>query len=245
MRFRVLPVVAGLVACAAPRPAPQTPAPHAPAATPALPGALRWVRRSAEYRAIAEQTYALAAERLPGLTQGLPAGSWAVILDADETVLDNSEYQRRRAVLDSGFTPASWSAWVRERAAGAVPGAARFTATVQRLGGRVVIVTNRADSLCAATRGNLDRLAIPADLVLCQPPGEADKNARFERVEEGRASSTLPALRVVEWVGDNILDFPHLTQAARTDSSALADFGRIYFLLPNPMYGSWERNTEP
>lgn len=245
MRFPLLLLVAGLAACASPTPAPEPPTPQTPSAAPTLPGALRWVRRSAEYHAIALQTYALAADRLPALTQGLPAGTWAVVLDADETVLDNSEYERRRAVLDSGFTPASWSAWVREESAGTVPGAARFTATVRRLGGRVVIVTNRADSLCAATRANLDRLGIPNDLVLCQLPGEAGKNARFERVEDGRASSSLPALRVVEWVGDNILDFPHLTQAARTDSSALADFGRIYFLLPNPMYGSWERNTEP
>jgi predicted secreted acid phosphatase len=55
----------------------------------------------------------------------------------------------------------------------------------------------------------------------------------------------MPKLTVVAWVGDNIQDFPRLTQASRNDPAAFADFGRRYFVLPNPMYGSWERNTEP
>jgi len=232
-------------ACGAPaRPAPAT-APT-PAAAPApLSPALRWVRRSAEYRALTRQIYAFAALRLDELARGRPAGSWAVILDADETVLDNSEYERRRAAVDSGYSDASWAAWVRERAAGEVPGATSFTVTVRSLGGRVVIVTNRADSLCADTRGNLNAAGIATDLVLCMPPGESNKNPRFERVQQGTAAPGFPALTVVEWIGDNIQDFPHLTQAARSDAAALAEFGRHFFLLPNPVYGSWERNEEP
>lgn len=246
MRFASLLCTASLAACAAaPRPRPAAEAPRPRPATRVLPAALRWVRRSAEYRAIARQTYAVAARHLPELTHGLAPGSWAVILDADETVLDNSEYERRRAELDSGFTSASWDAWVAEQAAPAVPGAVPFTTTVQRLGGRVVIVTNRAEARCEETRANLDRVGVGADLVLCQRAGEADKNPRFARVQDGRASPALPALVVVEWLGDNIRDFPHLTQAARSDTAALADFGRIYFLVPNPLYGSWERNPEP
>ena len=71
---------------------------------------------SAEYRALALLVHRDAG--LPSLTQGLAPGAWGVILDADETILDNSDYQRRRASLDSGYTEATWSAWVRERAAG-------------------------------------------------------------------------------------------------------------------------------
>jgi predicted secreted acid phosphatase len=50
---------------------------------------------------------------------------------------------------------------------------------------------------------------------------------------------------VVAWVGDNILDFPGMTQAARGDPRALAEFGKRYFILPNPMYGSWQQIREP
>jgi 5'-nucleotidase (lipoprotein e(P4) family) len=210
-----------------------------------LPNDIRWFRTSAEYRALTRQTYMLAAERLPELTRGEAARSWAVILDADETVLDNSEYQRRRAFDDSAYTEASWSAWVNERAAAAIPGAPEFTQRVHALGGRVVIVTNRAMTLCDATRANLQSIHVEADVVLCQPPGESNKNPRFERVQSGAAAEGLPALKVVEWIGDNILDFPGMTQDVRNNPSAFSDFGKRYFILPNPMYGSWQQIREP
>jgi 5'-nucleotidase (lipoprotein e(P4) family) len=241
--------VAALSACAAPAPtvpAP-VPAPHAPpvVGTPALPLALRWMRRSAEYPALTRQTYATAAARLDDTVPALTGVAWGVILDADETLLDNSEYQRRRAVLDSAYTEASWAAWVKEAAAPAVPGAVAFTRRVRRLGGRVIVVTNRADALCGPTRANLRRVGVPADLVLCQPPGQADKNPRFRAVELGTASTRLPALRIVEWIGDNIQDFPGLTQAVRHDPSAFRAFGRTFFVLPNPVYGSWQGTAGP
>lgn len=235
----LLVAVLGLACTRAPSTTP------APAAARPLPNDIRWFRVSAEYRALARQTFTIASERLPELSRDRPAQSWAVILDADETVLDNSEYQRRRALIDSGYTPATWDAWVKERAATAVPGAVDFTRRVHALGGRVVIVTNRTLDQCDATRENLRRVEIDADVVLCQPQGEGDKNPRFERVKAGTAAPGVPPLDVVAWVGDNILDFPGMTQAARNDPRALAEFGTRYFILPNPMYGSWQSVREP
>ena len=220
------------------------PAPAKTAAR-ALPNEIRWFRTSAEYRALTRQAYAVAGERIPELARGLAAQSWAVVLDADETVLDNSEYQRRRAMLDSGYTEASWAKWVNERAAPAVPGAPELTHKVHMLGGRVAIVTNRADSLCTATRANLQSAGIETDMVLCQPRGEGDKNPRFRRIQNGTAVAGIPALNIVAWFGDNILDFPNMSQAARNDPRALDDFGRRFFILPNPMYGSWQQLREP
>ena len=110
------------------------------------------------------------------------------------------------------------------------------------MGGHVVIVTNRDDVRCEPTRANLDRLGLEPDLVLCKPPEESDKNLRFERVQRGTASPELPALTVVAWIGDNIQDFPGLTQGVRGDPTAFSPFGHYYFVIPNPMYGSWERN---
>src|SRR5262249_27475133 len=81
-----------------------TSAPSSPPTPPPLPRDIRWVRTSAEYRALATQVYRAAAGRLPALSKGLAPGSWGVILDADETVFDNSEYQRRRAEVDSSYT---------------------------------------------------------------------------------------------------------------------------------------------
>ena len=214
--------------------------PLGPLAAPRrLPNDIRWFRTSAEYRALTRQAYATATTRLPELSRGLAPQSWAVILDADETVIDNSEYQRRRAMIDSAYTEASWAARVNERAAPPVPGAPEFTRAVHAAGGRIAIVTNRADSLCTSTRVNLQKAGIEADLVLCQTPGPSDKNPRFQKVQNGTAAAGVPPLTVVAWVGDNILDFPGMTQASRNDPNALGAFGTRFFILPNPMYGSW------
>lgn len=249
MRFAVanraaLAVLVCSGACA--RPAQTAPRPATSATTARqLPNDVRWFRTSAEYRALARQAYEVAEQRLPELARGLAPQSWAVVLDADETVLDNSEYQRRRTVIDSGYTDASWAAWVNERAAAAVPGAPELTRKVHALGGRVAIVTNRADSLCNVTRANLQSAHVEADIVLCQPRGESDKNPRFGRLQNGSAVPGVPPLTIVAWFGDNILDFPNLSQAARNDPRALDEFGRRYFILPNPMYGSWQQLREP
>ena len=212
-----------------------------------IPASVRWFRASAERRASYLQSYRLATSVLERRAAGLTAGTWAVILDADETVLDNSPYQQELARLRTTFDAATWNAWVMRGAAAALAGAPEFTRRVRELGGRVVIVTNREQAQCDATRANLQRVGIAADAVLCKTdPSNSFKDARFEAVAAGTAPSTLPALRVVMWVGDNIQDFPRLRQDVRTQGdSVFAEFGDRFFVLPNPMYGSWERNALP
>jgi 5'-nucleotidase (lipoprotein e(P4) family) len=231
-----------LPACAASRPGPALPDPVRIPAEVDLPNAVHWFRNSAEYRASALQTFRLATERLRELAAGRPAGSWAVILAADETVLDNSDYRRRLAAANARFDMVSWNAWVAEGAATAIPGAADFIRAASDMGGRVAIVTNRAEQLCDATRENLRVLGIAVDVVLCRP-SSGDKNPRFAAVANGSAAPGLPPLAVLMWVGHGIHDFPTLTQDVRDAGGAALDaFGRTYFILPNPMYGSWERN---
>ncbi len=164
-----------------------------------------------------------------------------MILDADETILDNSEHERRLARTGGSFSDATWVPWVRERSAPVIPGAAEFIATVQRAGGVVAVVTNRADSLCSDTRAYLAAVGVRAEIVLCKPPGQSDKNPRFASVASGSADGAPGPLAVLAWLGDNIHDFPGRSQDDRDDPAALADFGRRWFVLPNPMYGSWQR----
>ncbi|HEX6132615.1 MAG TPA: HAD family acid phosphatase [Longimicrobiales bacterium] len=229
--------VAGLLAACATAP------PRAAVGGSAQPNEIHWVRSAAEHRGIFLQTYRLATERVRELAAGRRAGTWAVVLDADETVLDNSEYQRRLAARGARFETSTWNAWVSEAAADSLPGAAAFIRAVRELGGRVAIVTNRDEEVCEPTRRNLAALAIAVDVVLCQAPGESGKNGRFEAVRTGTTGSALPPLDVLVFVGDNIQDFPAQTQQLRNaPASAYANFGRTWFLLPNPMYGSWERN---
>ena len=227
---------------AAPAP-PAAPAAAAAASSPVPPKEIHWFRSSAEYQALARQSYRLAEERVREHAAGRPRGSWAVILDADETVVDNSEYQRRLAERGQVYDTATWSAWVRERRASALPGAREFLDAVASLGGRIFIVTNRDAEVCTDTQANMRSLSLTFDAVLCRTQGLSDKNPRFQAVANGTAASGIPALEVILWVGDNIQDFPNLTQAVRTQGAgALAEFGRTYIVLPNPMYGSWEGN---
>ncbi|HUE88279.1 MAG TPA: HAD family acid phosphatase [Vicinamibacterales bacterium] len=243
-RTAIVGLILFAVSCA---PTAQRAVPAPPVAERAtLPGAIRWVRASAEHRALFLQVFDAASDRVRELAAKRERGAWAVILDADETVLDNSEYQRRRASQGLGFTPETWDAWVREEKATALPGAAAFLMIVHELGGRIAIVTNRDDYVCDETRRNMKALELAHDVVLCRVKGVSDKNPRFEAVQRGTAAPGMGPLEVVVWVGDNIQDFPALTQEVRSrNAEAFSAFGRSYFMLPNPMYGSWERLPVP
>jgi len=229
---------AALGACA---PAPNVAA--SPVTSPVASATARdvqWARVSAEHTAIFIETYRAAGDRLESLAAGRTPGSWGVILDADETVLDNSDYELARVPFGGSFDADVWDAWVAEGRASALPGAVTFTRRVRHLGGKLVIVSNRSDKGCPATRANLDRVSIKADLVVCKSDKD-DKNPRFDAVQNGTAAPGFPAIAVLEWVGDNIQDFPHLSQAIRDEpESAFAKFGDTFFALPNPMYGSWQ-----
>lgn len=241
-RSTLLAVLCLAAACRTAGPVPQTP-PATDAA--AMPASLHWFRTSAEYQAATIQTYREAARRLEEIAQGLQPGTWAVSLDADETIVDNSQYQKERAAQGLGYSSESWAEWVRRKEAPAIPGAVSFLQRVHELGGKIAIVTNRREAVCAETRDNLTSERLVYDVVLCQPDADksGEKEPRWEQVEKGTASKDLPPLKLVMWIGDNIQDFPDLDQSLRgKPEDAFQDFGMRWFVLPNPMYGSWERN---
>ncbi len=222
--------------------APPVQTPQPAAAAPALPDSVRWVRDGAEYQAAVLQTYRAATTSAEIAARSRKAGSWAVVLDADETVINNLQYQIERAQAGLKYTPESWRAWVGRREATPLPGAAAFLARVRDLGGRIAIVTNRLESECPDTEAVFQTHRLAYDVMLCRPDGgPSDKNPRFAAVAGGTTKAGGPRLDTVIFVGDNILDFPTLSQAAaKKDDTALAFFGSRYFMLPNPMYGSWQ-----
>jgi len=243
--------------CATNRPTAATPGATPPATTPAtpastttpvqssaeaLPDSLKWVQRSAEYHASVLQTYRVAAAAIERHASTSGGRTWAVILDADETVISNLTYQIERARIGAAFSPESWNAWVRRREAAPLPGASEFLARVRALGGRIAIVTNRLQSECEDTQAVFRAGGLVFDAMLCRPDGgPSDKNPRFAAVASGQTAAGPAPIDVVAFIGDNIHDFPSLTQAARQQGeTALAPFGVSYFMIPNPMYGSWQ-----
>jgi len=218
----------------APQPSP-TPAPAR------LPESIRWVRDSAEHRALFLQVYRSATEHVEREAATRAPGTWAVVLDADEAVIDNSAYEVERIEGDVPFNAASWHEWTARRKAVPLPGAATFLARVRTLGGKIAIVTNRTERECPDTEAVFRAHDLLFDVMLCKPDaGPSDKNPRFEAVARGTTPAGLPPLDIVAFIGDNMFDFPGLSQAiVKEGDEGFAEFGVRFFVLPNPMYGSW------
>lgn len=229
-----------------------------------------WVQRAAEYGLLAGQVWRAASEKLttalvaPGTAAleqlAMPVAHWAtlptaIVLDLDETVLDNSAYQARRIRAGADYDEPSWQAWMAEANATAVPGAKEFLLTASAQGHHLVYLTNRrciglpvsegkAADPCPAERWtleNLRKLGLPfiegRDLLLLRGAraewDQSDKRSRRAWVAE--------RYRIIALLGDDLHDF-----ADRADFAARAEqltpwFGERWFLLPNPMYGSWDR----
>ena len=128
-----------------------------PAATREL--GIKYVRDSEEYAVLARQVYRVAGDAVERARRMTP-GAWAVVLDVDETTLDNSMYQVERAVYGFVFEAESWSAWVQRREAPAMPGVKPFLDRVRAAGGHVAFITNRDASLLDPTRANLAAIGV-------------------------------------------------------------------------------------
>jgi predicted secreted acid phosphatase len=71
-------------------------------------------------------------------------------------------------------------------------------------------------------------------------PASADKTPRCRAAGRQTAASRTP-LDILIYVGDNIMDFPGGSQTLRAQGeSAYTEVGVHWFVLPNPMYGSWQ-----
>lgn len=209
-----------------------------------------WMRDSLEYCRIATSTYQNAADAARRAAATHPRGSWVVFLDADETVLDNSLYERERERCGQSFSDSSWKAWLRAGIAADVPGAAAFTQTVHRLGGYVAIVTNRDARIDPTTRANLTHLAIWFDYETGQPHGQPhDKTGRWKKALTVLSAKAHRSLVPVMWVGDQVTDFGIVGEhgqilRAMNEKDPGRGVGVRYFLIPNPIYGGWTKTPE-
>ena len=205
-----------------------------------------WAQTSTTYngaqvaleQAMSQKSWTAALEQAAGY-ENLPP---AVILDVDETVLDNSPAQAQMVLERTTFQQEMWAAWVDKMAAAAIPGAQPFLALAEKRGVKVFFITNRAAAEQGATLKNLAALGIAAsdDTVLC--PGEnewtSDKTARRAMVAK--------SYRVLLLVGDDMNDFVSTATLTPAERVALAKthadrWGKSWIMLPNPQYGSWER----
>ncbi|MED7819116.1 MULTISPECIES: HAD family acid phosphatase [unclassified Francisella] len=213
---------------------------------------VKWYHVSAEKKALYYQAYNVASQKIKHEVKkdNLKKDTWGVILDIDETALDSyaNEYKNYK---DYKFKESMYN----QADAIATPGAAKFTHLIHELGGYVSFVTNRGGNdkkEFDATVRNLKQQHIYFDQVLFSNEKDGkeqfNKNPRFNAVKTGEynkdiiLTNELPAHKVIAYFGDNIQDFPNLQQKNMqvADSKAYKEFGSKYFILPNPMYGSWQ-----
>ncbi len=225
-----------------------------PASEKKEPPHLQWVVKSIEYAAACRQTYALAWPIVKESAKE-ETRNWTVVLDVDETVLNNVQYEVERAALDSVFSRASWTAWVRREEATPVPGVSEFIERVRTLGpqAHVAFITNRRFENEAATINNLRKLGLyqEGDAVLSKKGSDDTKLARRRCLEEGsgRCAEYGP-LKIIALFGDNIRDFIEMNGSEDAQAylgNGLANdenWGSKYFILPNPLYGSWQNDYQ-
>ena len=199
-----------------------------------MPNDVRWVRQSAEYKTLCEQLFRQATGAiLRQVKMEKGSKNLAVVVDLDETVLDNSLYQVERWKAGLSFTQDSWSDWVKREEAGLIPGARAFLSAVRKKGVRVVFLSNRMNDNLKPTRENLRLLGVldPMDLFLLRRDKHDLKEVRRKEVTDGTGRmKKVGPLNVIGYLGDQMGDFP---------SDVSKEFGKINFLLPNPMYGKW------
>ncbi len=226
-----------------------------------------WMQQSAEYAALTSQVYGQATARLPALAapgsaaleqwgsppEALAALPTAIVLDIDETILDNSYYQARLAGRRQEFSAASWEAWVLEAAATPIAGALEFLRAAHAAGHRIFYVTNRACPLTPEPAGTdpcPQRTATMRNLVaLGFPEAGRDDSYLMRNGEPGwRAADKGPRraaigsrYRIVALFGDDLRDFVERDVFAARRAELAPLFGARWFMLPNPVYGSWER----
>lgn len=224
-----------------------------------------WMQRAPEFRALAKQVYGWAEQRIaaPGAGSAaleqrevpeevLARMPTAVVLDLDETVLDNTVYQARLLRDGENFDPRTWEEWVAEGKAGAIPGARKFIETARRLGHTVFYLSNRdcssppptAVDPCPAKTASLRNLvalgiepqADPARMLLRGERPEWNRSSK-----SGRRAFIGANYRIVALVGDDLGDFVDPQEYAGDRARLESRFGSGWFLLPNPIYGSWTR----
>ncbi len=231
-------------------------------ATPPVPAddnlnAVLWMQHSVEYQASTLAAFALAKRRL---IQALGDAWWtaapaeqkgnysklppAIIVDVDETMLDNSGYQAWNISSGQPFSNETWKAFVAAKVSKAIPGAVAFTRYANARGIKVFYVSNRTEDMEAATRENMQKLNFPmgshVDTFLLA--GEQDG---WTSKKGTRRAYIAKNYRVLLLLGDNFGDFVDAFKGSEAERQKVFDdsaahWTKDWIMLPNPSYGSFE-----
>jgi 5'-nucleotidase (lipoprotein e(P4) family) len=219
--------------------------PTEPAQNTYIEGAVLWQQTSGERRALSYQTFTLARMMLDRdlKMNRRDRKPRALIVDLDETVLDNSRFEGMLIKNRVNYNQKDWTEWINRAEAEAVPGAVEFLRYATSRGVKVFYITNRNDIQKAGTATNLRKLGFPnvndQTLLIQTDPKNSSKEDRRDSVKKN--------FRIVLLMGDDLNDFSDVFENSKTVEARgaaadryRAEFGKRFIMLPNPMYGNWE-----
>ncbi|OFX17178.1 MAG: 5'-nucleotidase, lipoprotein e(P4) family [Bacteroidetes bacterium GWA2_31_9] len=200
-----------------------------------------WYQKSAEMRAIYYQCYNWATRLLDEkLLNNKDPRKKAVIVDIDETLLNNSPFEVKCIETGKGYSSESWKNWSDKAIAEALPGAVDFLNYAKEKNVEVFYISNRKVIELESTAKNLKAHNFPF---------VDEKHMIFKTTENSkkmRRDSLKTEYEFLLLIGDNLTDFNELYENRDSKlgidfvDSNKADFGDIFIMLPNPMYGEWE-----
>jgi acid phosphatase len=222
-------------------------------------GADLYVQTGAECDALCRQTYRYAYECLQRRLADPPKGEkpFAVVLDLDETVFDNSGYQAWLYRSGQKFDDKTWAVWEESYAdeVKGVPGAVEFIHKVEAIKkpGAVQVFylsnrRNKSGALAALRKLGLDERG-DAERRLIVRTAERDKEARRQQIAADH--------RILLLIGDNLSDLSSDFTMKLKDPADVKEqtdainarkkkveghkerFGFDWIILPNPSYGDW------
>ena len=200
-----------------------------------------WMQSAAEFRALSYQAFNVAAMNLDSFLAAYTGSKpVAIIVDADETVIDNSAYQAWLIGQDFGYSSKTWTPWMEAAEATAMPGAKEFLNYAAAKGVEVFYVTNRKMVGYEGTKKNLMALGFPNvdEKHLLLRTDSSDKQARRDMVTKDYEVALL--------MGDNLNDFTSDFRKKTVDDRFVEtdkikdQWGTRFIVLPNPTYGEWE-----
>lgn len=230
-----------------------------------------WVQTAAEFQANAYQAYNAAMQNIE---TAIADHRWtaaieqtnhfydlppAVIFDLDETVFDTSQFQAQLVIEGSDFQLSAWDEWLKMRRAESIAGAVDFIHQVQEQGIETFFITNRECrkrqnrvSSCPQKSDTLENLknigitGINENNVLLK-----NEYNDWGSEKQSRRKFVAQKYRILMIFGDDLGDFipnvkKEMTPEKRKELAAVfhENWGHKWFILPNPMYGSWHQILE-
>jgi len=240
--FLILPILFFMFSCENGEPTQVTQSDTLKITSENLLNAVAWFQHSAEMEACYYQAFNQAQTQLltniKNATTDLPK---AVVVDIDETMLDNSPFEGYLIQKNLEYTKDLWNEWVQLGAAEALPGALEFSKFAEQNDVAIIYVSNRSVNNLEPTIKNLVEKGFPysdAEHIFLKD-STSDKTVRRELISQ--------KYEIIMLIGDNLRDFDEIYKERDQNygkdlvAKDASLWGTKYIIIPNPMYGEWTK----